>query len=99
MDVGPVLHLDDVVGSKVAAMVTRANARDFIDVAAAHVRYTRADLVRLALKADPAITPEEFVDAILRLDRLDDAIFTDLYGLTPPAIEDLRARFADWPRA
>ncbi len=35
LEVGPVLHLDDAVGSKVSAMVGRGLPRDFIDVAAA----------------------------------------------------------------
>jgi hypothetical protein len=35
MPVGPVLHLHDVIGSKVAAMATRAEPRDYVDVAAA----------------------------------------------------------------
>jgi hypothetical protein len=35
MDVGPVLHLDDLLGSKVCALATRFEVRDYIDVAAA----------------------------------------------------------------
>ncbi|HZN19398.1 MAG TPA: hypothetical protein VFB84_14655 [Micromonosporaceae bacterium] len=72
MDIGPVLHLDDIVGTKVAAMATRAYPRDFIDVAGALVRYTRKELVDLARQADPALTDEELAEAMLRLDRLDD---------------------------
>ena len=44
LDVGPVLHLDDAVSSKVNAMVTRRLPRDYIDVAAALDRYTRRHL-------------------------------------------------------
>ena len=33
LDIGPVLHIDDAVGSKVTAMVGRGLPRDFIDVA------------------------------------------------------------------
>jgi len=33
MEIGPVLHLDDVIGSKVAALATRAAPRDYVDVA------------------------------------------------------------------
>lgn len=98
MDVGPVLHIDDVIGSKVAALVTRAEARDLIDVAAAQRRYTRHDLVRLGRQHDPALTGEDFADAMDRLDRLDDVVFRELYDLSPQAVAELRARFADWPR-
>jgi hypothetical protein len=55
MDIGPVLHVDDVLASKVAAMVTRAEPRDYIDVDAA-LRVRSADeLRRLAKQADPEI--------------------------------------------
>ncbi|MET9297760.1 hypothetical protein ABZX66_00405 [Micromonospora aurantiaca] len=90
-------ELDDVIGTKVAAMVTRAQPRDYIDVAAALGRYSRSDLVDLALRADPALTDEEFQDALQRLDRLPDTVFA-LYRLTPAEIRDLRHAFSDWPR-
>jgi predicted nucleotidyltransferase component of viral defense system len=32
MDVGPVLHIDDVVAGKMSALFTRAEPRDFLDV-------------------------------------------------------------------
>lgn len=97
LDVGPVLHLDDVIGTKVAAMVTRAQPRDYIDVAAALRRYSRNDLVDLARRADLALTDEEFQDALQRLDRLPDTVFA-LYRLTPAEIHDLRHAFSEWPR-
>ncbi|WP_349880252.1 nucleotidyl transferase AbiEii/AbiGii toxin family protein [Micromonospora sp. HUAS YX12] len=97
LDVGPVLHLDDVIGTKVAAMVTRAQPRDYIDVAASLGRYSRNDLLDLARRADPALTDEEFQDALQRLDRLPDTVFA-LYRLTPDQIRDLRRAFSDWPR-
>lgn len=98
MDVGPVLHIHDVIGSKVAALVTRAEARDLIDVAAAQRRYTRQQLVDLGRQHDPALTGEDFAAALQRLDHLDDVVFQELYDLSPSAVADLRARFADWPR-
>ena len=91
------LHLDDVIGTKVAALATRAYPRDIIDVAAALSRYTRPQLIELGRRADSALTDEEFADAMRRLDRLDDVVF-ELYGRTPAQITEIRARFADWPR-
>jgi hypothetical protein len=99
MDIGPVLHLDDVVSTKVAALVTRAYPRDFVDIAAAAGRYPRQRLIELGRRADPALTDGEFADAVRRLDRLDDSVFAELYGLGPDQIADIRAAFADWPRA
>jgi hypothetical protein len=72
MDVGPVLHVDDVVGGK--------------------------QLMSLARQADPALTDEDFADALRRLDRLDNAVFEELYGRTREQIDEIRARFAGWPR-
>lgn len=98
MAIGPVLHLDDVLGSKVAALATRAEPRDYIDVAAALATRSREQLLDLAQTADPDIGLDEFADAMRRLDRLDDAVFTDLYGLSAGEATELRTRFADWPR-
>ncbi|MEU4689285.1 nucleotidyl transferase AbiEii/AbiGii toxin family protein [Actinoplanes sp. NPDC023714] len=98
MDVGPVMHLDDLVATKVAALVNRREVRDYIDVAAALERYPLDRILQLAHAADPALDPGDIADAGRYLDRLDDARFA-LYGLDRGAIRDLRARLADWPRA
>jgi hypothetical protein len=98
MDIGPVLHVDDVLGSKVATLAARAEPRDYIDVAAALRVRTADDLRRLARQADPTVSDEELRAAMTRLDRLDDSVFTDLYGLSKEAADALRSAFADWPR-
>jgi hypothetical protein len=97
MDLGPVMHLDDLVATKVAALVNRREVRDYIDVAAALERYPLPRVLELAHAADPALDPEDIADAGRYLDRLDDARFA-LYGLGPAEITDLRARLAQWPR-
>jgi hypothetical protein len=98
MDVGPVLHLDDLLGAKVSAMATRAEPRDYLDVAAALRTYGRQHLLELARRADPDLAAEEFAEAMQRLDHLDDAVFGRLYRLTAAEIRDIRAAFLDWPR-
>ncbi|WP_312034515.1 nucleotidyl transferase AbiEii/AbiGii toxin family protein [Actinoplanes sp. TBRC 11911] len=98
MDVGPVMHLDDLVATKVAALVNRREVRDYIDVAAALERYPLTQILALARTADPALDPEDIADAGRYLDRLDDARFA-LYGLTPADIATLRQRLANWPRS
>jgi hypothetical protein len=95
MEFGPVLDLDDALGSKVAALATE---RDYLDVATALARsYSVAQLIALALALDPGLTAEDFADAGQRLDRLRDDRFTP-YGLTPDDITRLRKRFAARPR-
>jgi hypothetical protein len=97
MDVGPVLDLEDVVGSKVCALASRAEVRDFVDTAAALQRFTVAELIGFARRLDPGLTDEDFADAGARLDRLADRMF-GRYGLSPADVTRLRARLAAWPR-
>lgn len=98
MEVGPVLDLTDVVAGKAAALATRAELRDFVDIAAILRRFSRAEVLELARQADPGLTDEEFADAVARLDRVDDATFAEIYGLSRAEIRRVRAAFADWPR-
>ena len=97
MEVGPVLDLEDVVGSKVCALASRVEPRDFVDTAAALGRYSVAELIGFARRLDPGLTDAEFADAGRLLDRLDDAVFTR-YGLGPRDVTRLRERMAAWPR-
>ncbi|GAA2707074.1 nucleotidyl transferase AbiEii/AbiGii toxin family protein [Actinoplanes palleronii] len=97
MDLGPVMHLDDLIATKVAALVNRREVRDYIDVAAALERYPLDRILALAYAVDPALDPQDIADAGRYLDRLDDVRFT-LYGLDAPQIATLRARLATWPR-
>lgn len=97
MELGPVMHLDDLVATKVAALVNRREVRDYIDVAAALERYPMNKIMQLAHAADPALDPEDIAEAGRYLDRLDDARFA-LYGLDEGDIKQLRQRLRDWPR-
>lgn len=97
MDLGPVMHLDDLVATKVAALVNRREVRDYIDAAAALQRYPLDRVLQLAREHDPALDPDDIADAGRYLDRLDDARFA-VYGLTAPQVAVLRARLACWPR-
>jgi hypothetical protein len=97
MDLGPVLDLEDVVGSKVCALASRAEVRDFVDTAAALGRYSVDQLIGFARRLDPGLTDEDFADAGQRLDRLGDQVFAR-YGLRPADVARLRERLAGWPR-
>ncbi|MEO3786059.1 nucleotidyl transferase AbiEii/AbiGii toxin family protein [Actinocorallia sp. B10E7] len=95
--VGPVLHPDDAVGNKVAALYGRAEVRDFVDVEAIlrSGRYTTHDLLRLAANADPGFDPEMFLLALNALDRLPDQAFA-VHGLSTTRTHELRQRFKAW---
>ena len=94
MDVGPVMHLDDLVATKVAALVNRREVRDYIDVAAALDRYDLDRMLELARLADPALDPDDVADAGRYLDRLDDSRFA-VYGVDAAQV---RKRLTGWPR-
>jgi hypothetical protein len=98
MDVGPVLDLEDVVGSKVCALASRVEPRDYVDTAAALDRYTVDQLIAFAKRLDPGLTDRDFADAGGQLDRMPDGVFAR-YGLGAAAVAGLRERFAAWPRA
>lgn len=95
LDVGPVLHRDDAVGNKVAALFSRAEARDFIDVAAALSEYSRDQLLTLAAERDPGFDRGLFAAALSRLERLPDARLT-AYGLNNGQVRDLRETVTRW---
>ncbi|WP_432967750.1 nucleotidyl transferase AbiEii/AbiGii toxin family protein [Dactylosporangium sp. CA-233914] len=97
MDVGPVMHLDDLIATKVAALVNRREVRDYIDVAAAMERYSVGELLELARRQDPALEFDDVLAAGRYLDRLDDGRFA-FYGLDTQRIAALRHRLRDWPR-
>ena len=97
MDVGPVLDLEDLAGSKVCALASRVEPRDYIDTAAALQHYTADQLIGLAKRLDPGLDDRDFADAGRQLDRMPDGLFAR-YGLGPRDVAWLRERFAPWPR-
>jgi hypothetical protein len=98
MDVGPVLDLEDLAGSKVCALASRVEPRDFIDTAAALQRYSVDQLIGFARRMDPGLEARDFADAGTQLDRMPDGLFTR-YGLSPEDVARLRQQFGAWPRS
>ena len=97
MDVGPVLDLEDLAGSKVCALASRVEPRDYIDTAAALQRYSVGQLISFARRMDPGLEDRDFADAGAQLDRMPDGVFAR-YGLAPQDVARLRDQFAAWPR-
>jgi hypothetical protein len=97
MDVGPVLDLEDLAGSKVCALASRVEPRDFVDTAAALRHYTADQLIGFARRLDPGLDDRDFADAGRQLDRMPDGVFAR-YGLGPQDVAWLRNQFATWPR-
>ena len=97
MDVGPVLDLEDLAGSKVCALASRVEPRDYVDTAAALQRYTADQLISFARRLDPGLEARDFADAGRQLDRMPDGVFAR-YGLAPQDVARLREQFTTWPR-
>jgi hypothetical protein len=97
MDLGPVRALEDVLGSKLISTIERADARDYIDVAAALARYSPQQLWTRAIALDPDLSADDFAFVPLRLSELEDEAFA-FYGLDAAAVARLRGRFTAWPQ-
>ena len=97
---GPVLDERDAVASKVGAVFSRGEARDYLDLAGilASGRYDRDELVRLGAQADGGFTTELFAQALAAVDRFPDEEFT-AYGVDADHIASVRASMRDWSRA
>jgi hypothetical protein len=92
---GPVLALDDVIGTKVRALAERGAVRDLIDVHAASRHRTTADLERLGRRhARAEFSLSDLRDRLAGAEWWDDGDYTG-YGLSPHQIADLR----DWALA
>ncbi|MFE4018493.1 nucleotidyl transferase AbiEii/AbiGii toxin family protein [Streptomyces sp. NPDC059101] len=93
---GPVLSLDDVIGTKVRALADRGAVRDLIDVHAATRHRTTADLENLGRRhARFEFSLHDLHDRLAGAEWWDDQDFTD-YGLSPEQVEDLRAWALAW---
>jgi hypothetical protein len=97
MDIGPVLHRDDAVANKMAALYGRALPRDFLDIDAAITSgiYSHEQLLSLAEKADNGFNCAMFADALGALRQITDAPFGE-HGVDPEAISAVRRRFTAW---
>jgi Nucleotidyl transferase AbiEii toxin, Type IV TA system len=97
MDIGPVLHPDDVVAGKMSALYTRAEPRDFLDIDAVIVSgtYTRERLCELAHGADAGFDRRVLAEVLAVMERYPDRRFT-AYGAAPEELDALRGRYRTW---
>ncbi|MFI8185964.1 nucleotidyl transferase AbiEii/AbiGii toxin family protein [Actinacidiphila glaucinigra] len=93
---GPVLSLDDVIGTKVRALADRGAVRDLIDVHAASHHRSKADLENLGRRhARYAFSLEDLRERLVGADWWDDQDYAD-YGLQPEQIDALRTWALQW---
>lgn len=91
MDIGPVLHRDDAVANKMAALYGRALPRDFLDIDAAITSgiYSHEQLLSLAEEADAGFDRALFADALGALRQITDTAFSE-YGVGPEDVSAMR---------
>ncbi|MDH2393873.1 nucleotidyl transferase AbiEii/AbiGii toxin family protein [Streptomyces sp. HNM0663] len=93
---GPVLALDDVIGTKVRALADRGAVRDLIDVHAAARHRTTSELEQLGERHGRGeFTLQDLYDRLTGTEWYDDEEFT-AYGLTDQQTADLRTWAQHW---
>jgi hypothetical protein len=90
--VGPTLAADDLVGRKVAALFSRAEARDFVDVFTLAGSYNRPRLLTLAVEQDAGFDRGVFAQMLRSLARFADAELP----CEPQLATRVRTFFAGW---
>jgi hypothetical protein len=95
LDIGPVLHPDDLAADKVLALWGRARPRDFYDVAALRDRYGSGRLLELAATKDTGFTIETFLDALRAIARLTPADWAE-DGISQQDVQRLVTVFERW---
>jgi len=90
--VGPTLAADDLVGRKVAALFSRAEARDFVDVFTLAGSYDRPRLLALAAEQDAGFETGVFAQMLRSLGRFTDAELP----CAPELTKQVRSFFAGW---
>jgi hypothetical protein len=88
----PTLSGEELAVDKVLAVFGRAEARDFIDLAAVEARYGLDRLFTLAAEKDHGFTREMFAEMVGRFSRLRPEEF----GLDPAQYEQLERRVFEW---
>jgi hypothetical protein len=88
----PTLSGEELAVDKVLAVFGRAEARDFVDLAAVEGRYGLDHLFELAAEKDRGFTPETFGEMAGRFLRLR----RDEFGLDAGQYEELERRVAAW---
>ncbi|MFB6440731.1 nucleotidyl transferase AbiEii/AbiGii toxin family protein [Streptomyces sp. NPDC056411] len=93
---GPVLSLDDVIGTKVRALADRGAVRDLIDVHAAAERRTHPELEHLGQRhGRGAFRLDDLRDRLAGAEWYDDEEFA-AYGLTEDDTTALRSWAQQW---
>lgn len=97
-DVGPVVSVEDAVGSKVGTVYERGEAKDYIDLQSAvqSGRYTRDELLALGDQREfTSIDRGMYAEQLAAAARIPDAKYAE-YGLGPEQTAALKQDMSNW---
>ena len=98
LSIGPVLSLEDAVGSKVVAVYSRAEVRDYLDLDAIREsrRFTDGQLLDLAADRDPGFDVEMFAGQLVQVNRITSTLRVEEYGIGEQELTQLKSRLSGW---
>jgi hypothetical protein len=96
MDIGPVLNIKDAVGNKAAALFSRSEARDFLDVDRIRTSglYSDEELLAMIEERDLGFQLDALIQQLDHINRLMP-YQVSVYGVNAEQLEQIRARFND----
>lgn len=94
---GPVLSLDDAIASKLGALFSRGEARDYLDVDRIRVASGKSDeeLLELASNVDTGFTCKGFVEALSRVSLIEPYEVKE-YGYSEDDLAGVQVRLSSW---
>jgi hypothetical protein len=100
MDIGPVLNVDDAVGNKAAALFSRSEARDFLDVDRIRTSglYSDKRLLEMICERDLGFDIGVFIQQLEFSNRIMP-YQVNVYGVSAEQLEQVKSRFNDWIEA
>lgn len=98
LSIGPVLSLPDAVASKVSAVYSRAEVRDYLDLDSIRKsgRFTDAEILDLAVDRDPGFDVQMFAGQLDQINRLGSARRVEEYGVGEQELSQLKSRLSGW---
>ena len=95
LDIGPVLHRDDLAADKTLALWGRAEPRDFVDVVALRDVYGGPRLLELAAEKDRGFTIGTFIEALRARRRISTQRW-QAAGISAARVEEIERAAESW---
>lgn len=92
------MSLPDAVASKVSAVYSRAEVRDYLDLDSIREsgRFTDAEILELAVDRDPGFDVQMFAGQLDQINRLGSARRVEEYGVGEQELAQLKSRLNGW---